>query len=239
MKVINRVTLTGADDSIKPSELIEITDRHPYTEWGILLSKHNEGRNRFPTKNWMAQLIEVKKQKPNIQISAHLCGRWVRDVCEGNWAFFDEVPLLRVASRIQLNFHAHVHKITDHPAFIGGLTDARLGGKQIIFQLDNVNNGLLDEAIEYGINAAPLFDTSGGVGRLPDKWPTITPGRYTGYAGGLSPENLSVVMRDIEKVCGEGPIWIDVETLVRSRGDSLFDLEKCENFLCNSMPWLM
>jgi hypothetical protein len=239
MKVINRVTITGADDSIKPEELLPLTEKYPHVEWGILLSQTSEGRHRFPTWAWMRQLLALTEHHPDLQLSGHLCGRWVREICKGNWSFLDERPDISVMfRRFQLNFHAQVHKL-DKPAFIKGLQDPRLEGKQFIFQLDDVNNDILEVAADAGINAVPLFDTSGGAGRLPVAWPHVTKGRYTGYSGGLAPKNIATVMPEILKVCGEGPIWIDVETRVRSAGDAQFNMTQVQEFIENAQPWVM
>ena len=51
--ILDRVTITGADDSIKATDLIPLSKRFPFVEWGILLSKNNEGSFRFPTRDWI------------------------------------------------------------------------------------------------------------------------------------------------------------------------------------------
>jgi phosphoribosylanthranilate isomerase len=103
--------------------------------------------------------------------------------------------------------------------------------------MDDVNNDILDVAKEAGVNAAPLFDLSGGAGVLPENWPVAN--GYCGYAGGLSPENVQGQLELIEQVAGDGPIWIDVETHVRSEDDKIFDLDKVRAFIENVLPWVM
>jgi phosphoribosylanthranilate isomerase len=136
--------------------------------------------------------------------------------------------------RIQLNFHAITHTI-DASGFVAVLQRRR--ETQFIFQLDGVNHSILAVAENSGINAVPLFDLSGGIGVLPREWPRAS-GKYFGYAGGLSPENLAQQIDRIGKVCGEVPIWIDVETRVRSEEDRLFDLRKVEAFLKIAEPFV-
>ena len=242
-KIINKVTITGADDSVKPEQIRELSLKYPFAEWGILVSEaaYPEGKPRFPSYPWLKDLSDLWEHNKDFNLSAHLCGRWVRQVCKADWSWLRDVedPSIWLAfNRAQLNFHSYVHKIKDQKEFIGQLRD---GGfpkvAQYIFQLDDVNNEILDLAQAKGVRAAPLFDLSGGAGVLPEAWPDARPG-YCGYAGGLSPDNVVQQLEAIEQVCGDGPIWIDVETHVRTEDDQIFDLEKVERFLEASKPWV-
>lgn len=244
-KILNRVTLTGADDSISPEELLPLAERFPFSEWGILLSKTHTGTHvpsrgtRFPSKEWLSSLQPHALQ---LQLSAHICGRWVRDICEGNWSINDDLPgILGMFKRIQLNFHSQVH-LLDREKFARGIKTLIAKGEldhQIIFQLDDVNNDILNFALSQGINAVGLFDRSGGDGILPESWPT-SKWAYCGYAGGLSPDNLEEQLRFIQQQVPDGRnIWIDVETKVRSEDDGLFDLNKCLRFLEIAEPWVI
>ena len=233
--ILNRVTLTGADDSIRPEELVEISKDFPFVEWGILLSKSSTGRNRFPSFEWLEKLREFQF---DLVLSGHLCGRWVRDVCEGDWSFAKEHPeLLDMFDRIQLNFHSYLHKIEEEP-FVKGLLEVQEKGRTFIFQLDDVNNELLKVAIKSGVNASGLFDLSGGAGVLPGEWPKQPNQTYCGYAGGLSPDNLQEQLKVIATRVSDLPVWIDAETHVRSTDDQLFDLKKCVKFLEVAKPWV-
>jgi phosphoribosylanthranilate isomerase len=244
--ILDRVTVTGADDSIKPEDLIPLSKRFPFVEWGILLSKSQEGSARFPTLSWMQHLLEVQESlgDEKMALSGHLCGRWVRDVCAGNWTFVNDRPTIcHMFPRIQLNFHAQIHTI-DRQAFFEGYKKAAGGPGQLIFQMDNVNNSLLKQARTIDINAVALFDLSGGAGILPNSWPKpecCYTGEcyYTGYAGGLSPDNVAEQIEKIKLVApGEQRIWIDCERRVRSEDDSKFDLEKVARFLENAEPYV-
>jgi phosphoribosylanthranilate isomerase len=233
-KVIDRVTVTGADDSNGVEDLVEIQKMYPFVEWGILLSKHSEGSYRFPSAEWIEGLKPVADK---LTLSGHLCGRWVRDICDGHNTVYEDRPLFTgLFQRYQLNFHAYQHRIKDEAAFVGAARS--LCAKQVIFQFDDVNNKLLGKARAKGIDAAPLFDTSGGAGVLPGEWPEALD-VYSGYAGGLSPENLPEQMEAITEKCGDGPIWIDAETWLRSAQDSIFDLDKVCKFLEQAKPFMV
>lgn len=235
-KFIDRVTITGADDLTPHLMMLDVSKKYPFVEWGILLSKNSNGNQRFPDKNWLIELLKLWEEHPELILSGHICGSWTREICQGNWSILDDLrSIADMFARIQLNFHSYVHKI-EHSPFLKGFEDQRLWLRQFIFQLDNVNNAILDLARTADIDAVPLFDLSGGTGVLPESWPTARK-FYCGYAGGLSPDNLKEQLEQIEKVCGEGPIWIDVETHVRT--NEFLDLDKVEKFLEIAKPYVL
>ena len=129
----------------------------------------------------------------------------------------------------------------DRAKFTGLLSDTSkmAGGSnyQYIFQLDDVNNSILAIARQAGINAVPLFDLSGGAGQLPQAWPRADVA-YSGYAGGLSPENVIEQLKKIEEAAWGHRIWVDVETHVRSADDQTFDLDKVRAFLEAVKLWV-
>ena len=86
-------------------------------------------------------------------------------------------------------------------------------------------------AVGAGVNCSTLFDLSHGAGVLPEQWPKPLPGIRCGYAGGLSPDNIKEQLTLISAAVGDTPIWIDMETHVRSNNDRLFDLGKVEQVL--------
>lgn len=95
-------------------------------------------------------------------------------------------------------------------------------------------NGLPD--LGYASNVAALFDLSHGAGLLPAEWPSGFPGRYCGYAGGLSPVNVAAQLDRVAEVAG-GPFWVDAETHLRSGDDQVFDLARVESFLAAASEW--
>ena len=55
---LTKVTITGADDSVRVEDLLEINERFPFVEFGILVSKRTGGQAvpRFPSAEWMKGL---------------------------------------------------------------------------------------------------------------------------------------------------------------------------------------
>lgn len=231
---LSLVTITGADDSITPDDLVALTRRFPFVEWGILLSSTRQGWPRFPSRKW----IDALSQKSGLKLSAHLCGRWVREVCAGRLTVFTDWPELSgMFGRWQFNFHAIVHSIGE--PFWPMLSDPLWQSSAIIFQVDGVNDWISDRAISHGVIPAMLYDRSGGAGRLPDLWPLHSRRQiYCGYAGGLSPANVVFHLPKIAEAAGRS-FWIDVETHVRSEDDERFDLDRVTGFLEAVEPFVM
>lgn len=228
--MITRVTITGADDSIQPRDLLTLQQEFPFVEWGILLSRTSQGQTRFPSFDWLLTLRHFKQAEGNsLALSAHLCGAWVREILFGKHEFIQELTpsVWNMFDRVQINTHAQRHSYNEQAI---GLLNT-LGNKEFIFQYDNVNTELPKLAREYEVNHSALFDLSHGIGKLPLAWPDLLSGTKCGYAGGLSPDNLKQQIERIEGKAGDTPIWIDMETHVRSNNDEQFDLAKVRQCL--------
>jgi hypothetical protein len=255
---IDRVTITGADDSIRPEELLPLTQEFPFVEWGILASQHNTwervGTVRYPPPRWIAALQDMEESGELPNLAMHINGIWVRRLLRGE----NIVPenLFTGFNRVQLNFHAERNAC--NPADFADCLKSI--GKTFIFQLDGAKgNAHLNSARAYEVrNCFGLFDVSGGAGILPSEWPKpiyldVQPGGhgggeeyhdYHGYAGGLGPENLAEQIPLILKASAgteharEGRIWIDMETRVRSDDDRQFDLAKVRRCLEIAAPYV-
>jgi len=240
-KFIKQVTVTGADDTTDIKTLLGITRAYPFVEFGILISQKQQGNCRFPSMDWLMHLMEASLpyrygQPFNLNLSAHLCGAWLRQLCLGHTTIWDvSEPWLSVFKRVQLNFHGEPHRIDDsfYPVLLQG------GKKQYIFQMDGVNNHLLAKALYHRVNAVPFFDRSHGSGTLPDDWPKPILDLYCGYAGGLSPENLAGQLDKMSFVVERRHIWIDAETHLRSNNDYHFDIDKVVRFVEIAKPYTL
>lgn len=240
---LDRVTITGADDSVNVKQLVDLFQEFPFVEWGILASSGRMGSPRFPSAAWLNDLCETSfTHNYKMQLSLHLCGKVVRQLLMG----IDEIKeraLLVPFQRIQLNFHGE-----GSPCYPSNFFESLLafGDKQIIFQIDGARGNVYLESIlsrELGrrVDAVGLFDASGGAGVLPEKWPHPryvlgSYWNYHGYAGGLSPDNLAEQLPLINEVAFSCRFWIDVETGIRSDNDKVFDLDKVRRFLEIAKP---
>jgi len=246
---LDRVTMTGADDSvINPRDLDDISQEYPFVEFGVLVSASQtcDGVPRFPSLAWIHGL----KKFPELNLSLHVCGRWVRMLLAGH---VDPV-LLNLASdnyqRIQLNFHAERNEC-DPKAMVRALERLKAYGpnkdRQFIFQIDGeMGADHLNDVEEYnddGLDIVGLFDVSHGAGMLPDSWPSPDDALmhlhgYYGYAGGLGPDNLAKQIPLIGEAAGSYRHWIDMETQIRSNDDRQFDLAKVRKCLEIAKPFI-
>lgn len=226
-------TMTGADDSVEPRDVLDLGMKYPLVEWGILVSRDRFGTGRFPSKEWIDKFLQqygILGCKNSL--SVHLCGRWVRDLMMAEPTAITEYgQVLMQFDRMQINFHGRHHKV--NLRFYERFKEFdTIKKKQYIFQFDKVNEGYMAVARKHDFDCVPLFDTSGGAGVLPDQWPNpLHAPVMCGYAGGLGPQNLAVECGRIQEIVKDRPIWIDMETHVRSNYDKQFDLKKVEECL--------
>jgi hypothetical protein len=233
---INKVTITGADNSVRPEDLLALSAEFPFVEWAILLSSTKEDNPRFPSRAWIDELAALGKSH-NLQLAGHVCGAWVRNlVVKKDPAVFVERPeFLEYFPRIQLNFSPY------HAAQLF-LDVLKPFNNEFIFQVGSQGKSdkvaLLNLGRGLGLNLSILFDRSGGKGVVPSDWPEPIDPFYLGYAGGLGPDTLSDQLPKISETVGDRTIWIDMESRVRSDDDQQFDLDKVRACLEISRPWV-
>lgn len=230
---LTRVTITGADNSTNVDSLLDVAWYYPFAELGILFGKEEKlGTARFPTHAWIKNLItDIGESFGDFQLSGHLCFPWIRNLTQNglNW---DEIGLLSNFDRIQINQSYH----DADPAFVRTLLlSINNINKPVIFQ----NNGTLpvQSVLDYvpdatmGSTTEPqiLFDCSGGRGVEIRSYPEQINGFHCGYAGGIGPENIERVLKDLEAKFPDMDYWIDMESKVRT--DNVLDLEKVETCL--------
>lgn len=66
--ILDKVSITGADDSVNPKDLVELSEEFPFVEWAILLSKSRMRSNRYPSLNWM---YDLKQFAPNLILAGY------------------------------------------------------------------------------------------------------------------------------------------------------------------------
>jgi len=231
--MLELVTITGADDQTSIDEIAKISKEYPWVEWGILVSRRQEGTARFPSRKWVSDFA-VRARDERWNVSTHVCGEWVRRMFTGTLDWMELPDVIQITRRIQINTHAEEHVST--VGLIRSLGEAVSVNVnpdlQFIFQWDGVNNHLTYAAQAYSFNVCALFDTSGGAGVLPGSWPHPDRNFWCGYAGGLGPENIAEQLPLIEKAATwpgtntpSKDYWIDMERRVRTDHEVL-DMSK-------------
>ncbi len=210
------LTITGADDFVAPRALVELSERYPFVEWGILYSSKRCGTARYPSRDWL-QLLANETLRVPLRLSLHLCGQSSRDMMEHG-----QQPMVPGEfQRIQLNgYHP------DIPYVESVLRKAwSMFGYEYILQVRN--NDYLRAASKQAevCHGSVLFDQSGGMGIAPSGWPKL-PRCKAGVAGGLTRDSAWYEYTRARKL---GAAWVDMETGART--DDRFDLSKVREVL--------
>ena len=221
--MLNRVTFTGVDDRTNVNDLVDLTKRFPFVEFGVLISKGNTNRsvvNRYPN----ATIFKKLKNK-GLNLSCHLCGSVARNIVKkDDWNEFYNIfgKEIDIFNRFQLNVSdvKHFSENIDFPS-----------DRNFIIQLKN-NLSLYDKYKDLP-NVFGFQDNSGGLGKFENNW--MDSDRYFGYAGGLNIDNVESVIRDLY-VINNADFWIDMETSVRTF--DWFDTYKCEQILKVCEPYV-
>ena len=203
------VTITGADDQTNPLDLVALSDKYPFVEWGVLNSHQREGSSRYPREGWIRRLLEIKGR--NTRVALHLCGERSRQVMGGEDKWFR--PFLPGCGRIQLN------------GYVSGGDQRGLRRLSQVYRAQFVLQCRDESDLQMAANeaalmddASVLWDRSGGHGKEEFDWPRTPAGCRLGFAGGIGPDNVLDVLKAIGP---RDPFWIDMESGVRDANNSL------------------
>lgn len=209
---IKGITLTGAGPELPLKLMQDLCAAEPDLECGILFSLKQEGKGRFPPREWI-EVIAAQCEAGQIRASLHLCGTAVKRYLSGDRAEPIRV-LAHCFNRVQLNF-LH-HQLGHDAAFMSQAI--RACPVNVITQ-HNDANAALNAQIDAP-NHQVLFDKSGGRGISPTAWPAALGAKRVGYAGGLGPDNLEAQLALIDQVCSQGA-WVDMENKLRTTTDTM------------------
>jgi phosphoribosylanthranilate isomerase len=232
--ILDKITITGADNKVNLDHLYELSKQYPKVEWGILVYDKKMGSPRYPTKDWVNYFQEGNGER--FSTSAHLCGDSANQFLNKDQNIYAQVSKFK---RVQLNIRfdntlTMSEKITKSIFELMKYQLNKFHDKQqctpVIIQDNPSNHGLVNSISYDPYNLIQvLFDTSGGNGVSPSVWPKPST-LYCGYAGGIGPDNLKEVLQQISQVVPEDRhIWIDMESGVRT--DNEFDIEKVKQVL--------
>ena len=220
---LERVSISGIDESASQEELKEVHAEFPFVEWSLLI--HNgPPRPRYPSAAWRNRLLE---RSGEMSFVAHLEADLCREVFSGRIH-----PDLNLSAykRVQFNFSREL----DYFVKLAPISLHHLPKLNYIVQiprLDDQNIGLAQRIQSQGLDVSILYDGSWGRGILPENWPAPSAEFGTGMAGGLSPDNLEEQLAKISALPGPRPTWIDLETNVRDPISDTIDFERVRTCL--------
>lgn len=198
--MIPSVTMTGVDERTDINAIKRLLERG--VEIGVLLSLTPEGRNRYPSQDWIWTVVPTLHGR----LSLHVCGRAARTAllsrCAAPLDKFSRIQINGSVDRLQLL--AACQCFPNH---------------EIITQWrGDDSNELLP--VGAATNHSLLVDASGGRGETPATWTRPDTTKRVGFAGGLGPDTLSAELPKIAAVA-TGDWWIDMENQLRT--DDWFD----------------
>lgn len=242
------VTITGVSDDTDINEILTLSKKYPWLEWGVLFSESASGNKpRYPSAKWINSLYHamVERSKNSVtfdrpwRFAAHLCGKTMRrfvpgitldEYDHGGWLTpfgLTESIFNIMFDRVQVNFNATRENFS--PVI---MTDMMSGWYEsfdgnIITQHNN-NNDWVWESIqdkEITMNALRahhiLHDASGGNGKPLEVIEPPIAGVLNGYAGGINPKNVISVIDSLDQQIPKGYVWIDMESGVRDETDHI------------------
>lgn len=216
---IQYISLTGADNNTAICSLEKIQAMYPKTEWAILMFPEREGDHRNPTKPWRESFYKADLTNKAL----HLCGTAINKLAQENNELIKE---LNNYQRVQINLKPNyaTHELVQDLVSVV----KKLPHIQFITQYNDNNKDFFPYWNEI-TNHAYLFDASLGKGVSPANWDSPVTGKFCGYAGGLSPENIGHNIKKIKEVVGNQSVWLDMESGIRT--ENQFDLEKVRSVL--------
>lgn len=234
MKNLSLVSFVGVDEKTDFAELERISNAYAglgFIEWSVLFSDSKSAGNyaRYPSYKFCKEFLEKSAATTYVHSSLHLCGSVIERYLDKEK---DVMDLCEKAQRIQLNLN-----IKDYPDY-QKLTDRiwsvlKQYGHSIILQQNKTKANFMEVFLKENIfPISILHDGSGGFGREISEVVAPDETHFTGYAGGIKPENVVKIVDLIESNnTNNKRYYIDMESGVRT--DNVFSLEKCQQVMDN------
>ncbi len=140
--MISTVSICGVDDSIAPEDLVEISAKYPFVEWGLNLCSNTKPRPAYPSDDW---LEDLRNQADRLRVRGILQGRWERDMLDGNLSLKEERPdIWDTIQRVQVDIRNGYTNLADALCLIPD--------KETVLVSNNHQ-----EVMGMQLNAFPLF----------------------------------------------------------------------------------
>lgn len=240
------ITCSDIRENASVDKVIELLQISSKVEIGI--QAHRPTMNKgMPRHMWLENLLSLSDcfSQP-LNIAIHINHAWCSDFCDGI-----------IPEKLQ-ELLDRKHKGTGKPIIkrwqlnLGDATSIPCADKtskiiknyrQNEFVFPYNNNKKLQEFISRldrkGVNFSLLYDSSYGAGISPESWNSpVYMNHAQGYAGGLSPENVSENLDKIAKVAGSRTdIWIDAEGKLKIPGTKTFDIQRAKQYINAALNW--
>lgn len=246
---IEYITCSGISFNNDIEDIIDLGKKYLLAEFAVQASPKSFYKGS-PKYEWFNTLLSSCKVN-NIRIATHVNLGYCKDMCHGvvpcdlqdlwNVKRKNGEPVI---GRVQINinggnddFEFHADKVAD---IIREYSDIKF-----IFQYAPAQRERIEQLAEQRVPFSLLYDVSGGEGKLyRDSWGgIILPNHQTGYAGGLSPDNIAENLDYINKLLPpDCSTWIDAEGRLKSvspDGKKVFDTRLAEKYIERAIAWQM
>lgn len=228
MKNLQLVSFVGVDLNTDLESLLWFNQLYSIKyEFGVLYSdSKNNTHIRYPGYEFCEYFLKWTRQN-NICNSLHICGTSIIK-------YLKEDPILlsicKLANRIQLNLN--IDKFNDYDELSNAILEiAERNNHHIILQKNSkkckFNENLLSKINKFNVELSWLYDSSGGFGRQINKVVVPDMKYFTGYAGGINPDNIIDIINLINDVNTDNRnFYVDMESGVRA--NNYFSIYKCK-----------
>ena len=243
------ITCSGANEFTDIAGMVSLSMKYPLIEWGIQVSgkKCSQGTPRW---NWIHELHRYLQEKNQaISLALHMNVDWVENFTRDEQLIPEVQKLLELKDvdeepffqRIQLNFKLGRELMPLEHILIPRLREYE-EKRYFIFSYNDKNAKFIHHLYAKGLRDFDvLFDSSHGEGASASTWQQpafYDEGILQGYAGGLSPENVTEEVAKIREVVGDRAFCIDAEGNLKGE-DKHLSLAKCEQYVTNALKAMM
>lgn len=236
MKNLQLVSFVGVDERTNLNDLLKVPNIRldEFNEFSILFSDSKSKQNhiRYPSYEFCKNFLEWGSSRA-IHPSLHLCGSVIERYLKQEK---NVMELCEKAHRIQLNMN--IRNFPSYEKLTTDLISVMTTHKHYIVLQENKTKRNFNLSFLKTIpkslysQVSLLHDGSGGFGREIAQIDPPDPNFFTGYAGGINPDNVVKIVNLIENNNSKNlQYYIDMESGVRI--DNIFSIEKCQQIIDN------
>lgn len=240
-KKLRFIGFCGVDDSLSPQHLQVISTHYPWIEWGLLFRPDTEGQPRYPSPEWVAELVKINEGS-KMNLAGHLCGQRCQEILEGDYKFVQSLGAMGFR-RVQVNATAanNVQVVASRLSeYTDNIRSCILNVPEVewIIQCNEETKPIWKSLVgaDAPFNMSMLYDASCGKGIKLTSFPSplIYPDINCGYAGGIGPDVIEEILLAISNMfeankCDKS-VWIDMESSLRlmlANQNDIFSIDKC------------
>lgn len=241
--ILDKITCSDMREYNAIDDIIELGKRYPMAEFAIQ-AHPSKFSAHMPRYVWFDTLLHAVRAN-DVNIAMHVNSEWRTEICRGNIPYeLKRMWNLRrhngrpAIGRIQININGGVEKYRFYANKVAEIISA-YPDIEFIFQYTPAQIKRVRALNKTGAAFSLLYDASGGRGISPDGWcPPVMPNHKMGYSGGLSPENVTKNLNQINDVLSaEYETWIDAEGKLKDPETKQFDIARAAQYVDNAFRW--